>query len=342
VLRDASHRASGAMAAVRGWVETRNESADDVVLLERVRSALGRATSHPHAVEVQAVGSHVTLSGDALAAETGRIVACVGKVRGVKSVENRLRVHDSSENFPSLQRGARRRGARMELMQDNWSPAWRSLAGAIGAGLTLAGWIRGGLNGLVLGTTGAGIMARAVTNRDFGTLVGVGSSGRGVVVQKAIYVDAPVDEVYQHWTIENFPNWMSHVSDVRPLGGGNWHHWIVEGPAKVPIEWNSEITHVVPNQVLEWRSVPGSTVDNAGRVYFSPEGDGTRVQVTICYMPPGGVIGHAVARALGSDPKSRMDDDLMRFKRLIETGQPPRDAATQRSPRLWPFSSARH
>lgn len=342
VLRDATHRAAGTMAAVRGWVESRNEATDDVVLLERVRSALGRTTSHPHAVEVQVVGSHVTLSGDALAEEAPRIVACVSKVRGVKWVQDRMRLHDSSENFPSLQGGGERRGARMELMQDNWSPAWRSLAGAIGAGLTVAGWIRGGAQGLALGTTGAGILARAVVNRDLGTLVGVGASrGKGIVVQKSIYVDAAVEDVYRQWTIENFPNWMSHVREVRPIGPER-HHWVVEGPAKVPVEWDSEITHAVPDRELEWRAVPGSSVDNAGRVYFSPEGEGTRVQVTICYMPPGGMIGHAIAKALGSDPKSRMDDDLMRFKSLIETGQPPRDAATQRSSRHWPFSGARH
>lgn len=344
VLRDATHRTTGTVASVRGWMAERGQATDDVILLERVRSALGRTTPHPHAVEVRVVGSNVTLSGDALADEAGRIVDCVAKVRGVRSVEDRLRLHDSSENFPSLQGSGRRAGARMELMQDNWSPAWRSLAGAIGAGLTLAGWIRGGVQGMALGTTGAGLLARAAVNRDFGTLVGVGSaaSGKGIVVQKSIYVDAPVEDVYRQWTIENFPNWMSHVREVRPLGNGR-HHWVVEGPAKVPVEWESEITNSVPNQELEWRAVPGATVDNAGRVYFCPEGDGTRVQVTICYMPPAGVIGHAVAKALGSDPKSRMDDDLMRFKALLETGRPAHDAATaKRSSGFWPFSSARH
>ena len=60
-------------------------------------------------------------------------------------------------------------------------------------------------------------------------------------------------------------------------------------------------------------------------------------------MPPAGVIGHAVAKALGSDPRSRMDDDLMRFKSLIETGRPPHDAAARRGiSRFWPFSAVRH
>lgn len=342
VLRDASHRALGTVAAVRGWMGERNQSVDEAVLEERVRSALGRATAHPHAVRVQVIGNNVTLHGEALAGEAGRIVACVKKVRGVRAVEDKLRRHGAAENFPTLLGRDSRGGVRHELMQDNWSPAWRSLAGAIGAGLTLAGWIRGGAHGLAMGTAGAGMFARAVANRDLKTLVGVGDASRGVVVQKSIHVDAPVDDVYRHWTIENFPHWMSHVREVRPLGD-NRHHWVVEGPAKMPLEWDSEITHAVANQEMEWRAVPGSSVDNAGRVQFMPEGDGTRVQVTICYMPPGGVIGHAVASALGSDPKSRMDDDLMRFKALIETGQPPRDAgAHKQRTGFWPFSGARH
>lgn len=342
VLRDASHRAAGTVAAVRGWMDERNQAVDDAILEERVRAALGRATRHSHAVHVQVAGDTVTLHGDALADEADRIVACAKKVRGVKSIDNRLELREAAEDFPTLRRHAPAGGARLELMQESWPPAWRSLAGAIGAGLTLAGWIRGGTQGLAMGTAGAGMFARAVANRDLKTLVGMGDASRGVVVRKSIHVDAPVEDVYRHWTIENFPHWMSHVREVRPLGNDR-HHWVVEGPARMPLEWDSEITHAVPNQEMEWRAVPGSSVDNAGRVQFMPEVDGTRVQVTICYLPPGGVIGHAVALALGSDPKSRMDDDLMRFKALIETGQPPRDAGAHRQgTRFWPFSGARH
>ena len=45
------------------------------------------------------------------------------------------------------------------------------------------------------------------------------------------------------------------------------------------------------------------------------------------YLPPAGVLGHAVATLFGSDPKQEMDDDLMRMKTFIETDNPPHDAA---------------
>jgi uncharacterized membrane protein len=54
------------------------------------------------------------------------------------------------------------------------------------------------------------------------------------------------------------------------------------------------------------------------------------VHVQLKYSPPGGVIGHAVAKAFGVDPKSEMDDDLLRLKSVIETGRVQRDAAAFR------------
>jgi len=98
----------------------------------------------------------------------------------------------------------------------------------------------------------------------------------------------------------------------------------------VPIEWDAELLNVVENREMTWRSVEGSEVHNTGRVRFEEDGDGSRVHVLIKYQPPGGVIGHAVAKAFGTDPASEMDDDLNRLKSLIETGQPPRGTALER------------
>ncbi|MOA67225.1 hypothetical protein D3C78_1943050 [compost metagenome] len=42
----------------------------------------------------------------------------------------------------------------------------------------------------------------------------------------------------------------------------------------------------------------------------------------MCYHPPAGVVGHAVATLFGADPKHEMDEDLARMTLLIQ-----RDAA---------------
>ena len=84
----------------------------------------------------------------------------------------------------------------------------------------------------------------------------------------------------------------------------------------------------VPNELLAWKTVEGASVEHAGLVRFEPDTDGTtRVRIRLSYNPPAGAFGHAVAALFGSNPKSRMDEDLMRMKTLIETGNLPRDAA---------------
>jgi len=50
-LRDAAHRTSGFLVTARNRIE--KTPADDVVIAERIRSALGRCASYPRAIEVE-------------------------------------------------------------------------------------------------------------------------------------------------------------------------------------------------------------------------------------------------------------------------------------------------
>jgi uncharacterized membrane protein len=69
-----------------------------------------------------------------------------------------------------------------------------------------------------------------------------------------------------------------------------------------------------------------------GIVRFQPNEDGgTRVDVRMSYFPPAGLIGHAIAKLFGADPKSKMDADLLRMKSFIETGHQPHDAAERKA-----------
>jgi uncharacterized membrane protein len=118
---------------------------------------------------------------------------------------------------------------------------------------------------------------------------------------------------------------MSKVRDVHVAG--NRSHWVVRGPAGIAVEWTSEVVRIEPNALIAWRSTPDSEVKHEGEVRFEPENGGTRVTVRMRYVPPAGALGHAVASLFGADPKSEMDEDLMRMKTLIETGRAPHDAA---------------
>lgn len=322
--RDTVHRVQGAWAEARKMFE--HEEVTDDVLIGRVRAELGRLVSHPHAIEVASTGGHVTLIGPILSHEVRPLLRATRRVPGVRAVSDQLTVYSEPGNVSSLQGGEPRTGKRFELLQENWSPAARMVAGGAGAALMVAATqTRGGIRTL-LGVAGGALLARASANRGLRSLVGLGE--RGITVQKTIYVAAPVERVYGFWTdYQNFPRFMHNVREVLQVAE-NRSHWVVAGPAGVPVQWTAEITRVVPGQLIRWRSVRDSDVRHEGNVIFEATSDGgTRVLVRLSYIPPAGAFGHAVATIFGADPKSEMDADLMRMKSMIETGHAPHDAA---------------
>jgi uncharacterized membrane protein len=334
--RDTVHRAQGAWAEARRLF-SHEEHIDDEALVGRVRAALGRVVSHPHAIEAAASGGHLTLIGPILSYEVRPLLRAVRRVAGVRAVSDQLTVYNEPGNVSSLQGGEPRPGERFELLQENWSPSARVIVGGTGAALMLAATqARGGLCAL-LGISGGALVSRAATNRDLASLLGFGN--RGITVQKTIHVAAPVERVFDFWTdFQNFPRFMHNVRDVRQVDEHR-SHWVVAGPAGVPVQWTAELTRVIPGELIEWRSISNSDVRHHGAVRFAPSGDrgggdgGTRVSVELSYIPPAGAFGHAVATIFGADPKSEMDTDLLRMKSMIETGHAPHDAAQPSLPR---------
>jgi uncharacterized membrane protein len=220
-----------------------------------------------------------------------------------------------------LQGGAGRWEPEFELLQENWAPSIRLLAVLGGGTLAVASLMRGGLIGLMGSLLGLGLAARGIVNAPFRRLVGLTGGRRTVDLHKTINVNAPVEEVFRFWeNYENFPRFMPHVREVKDRGHGQ-SHWVVEGPAGIPIEWDATLVKVVPNQLLAWKSLPGSAVGHAGVVHFMPRDGGTQVDIQMVYHPPAGVMGHAAASLLGSNPKQAMDQDLVRFKSLLEQGK---------------------
>jgi uncharacterized membrane protein len=79
------------------------------------------------------------------------------------------------------------------------------------------------------------------------------------------------------------------------------------------------------NELLVWKSLPGSMVESMGRVEFmdAPAGRGTIVRVSMEYNPPAGSLGAAFAKLLREEPALRIKNDLRRFKQIMETGEVP-------------------
>ncbi|XYH95376.1 SRPBCC family protein [Sorangium sp. So ce1128] len=240
---------------------------------------------------------------------------------GVERVSNELEVHRSAEGIPSLQGSSRRTGDRFELMQASWSPTTRVLMGALGMGLVGYAIKRRDPLGVLLGVAGAAVLLRDISNRPAKRLLGVGAGRRAVDFQKTITVRAPITEVFSSFIqFESFPRFMSHLRQVETKGDGSMR-WTAVGPAGIPVSWDAELTQLVPNEVVAWRSLPGEAIENAGIVRFEECPEGTRLDIKMSYNPPAGTLGHAVAELFGADPKRAMDEDLARFKSLIEQGK---------------------
>ena len=158
--RDVSNRARGWYSEIKSRLSS--EIPDDAVLVDRVRSKLGRVVSHPAAITVMVQNGTVTLTGPVLADEVPHLLSCVKWTAGVQHVNNDLDVHEAAENHPALQGGSERSG----LLHENWSPTARLLAGAAGASLAVYGGTRRNALGAGLGAAGLLLLTRGITNTE--------------------------------------------------------------------------------------------------------------------------------------------------------------------------------
>jgi uncharacterized membrane protein len=328
--RDLLHRTQGVDARIRS-VLTPDESTNEV-LAERVRASLGRAVSHPGAIDVATADGRVSLTGAVLAREHSTLLEVVLSVRGVREVLDELAAYESADGIPALQGGRPPQRSRFALLQQNWSPATRLLTGASGSALAFLGARQffGARNRDVLGiiamAAGGLLLVRTATNAPLRRLAGR-SDRRAIDIHKTIHVEAPIEEVFEVLSdYENFPAFMRNVRNVSRYMDGR-SHWVVAGPAGVSVEWDAETTACVPNDVLAWRTVGNPAITHAGIIRFERAGTGTRLHVELRYNPPAGALGHVAAKLFGADPKTELDEDLVRLKTFLETGVPARDAA---------------
>lgn len=328
--RDIAERAYGVRTLVRSWI--RGAPLDDRALTERIRAEVSRVASEPGAVHVDVLNGRVTLSGQVSADEFPAVMNRVCGSRGVTGIEDWLEVLDEPGNGARLQRDSRRRADdRPKFSQRGWSPAERFLGAFAGGRIALRGLRRGGTLGLFAVASGMALFARAATNTELKRLLGV-DAHRSVDIYKTVRIAAPVERVFELWSnFERFPDFMAHVQNVRSLDdqrGLKCWRWTIDGPAQTPVEFDTVITAYDPNRLIAWRTEPGGLVQHAGIVRFRANADGTTIaELRMSVNPIAGVIGHAAAKMLRSDPEHRVEDDLMRMKTFIETGVRPLDAA---------------
>ncbi len=148
-------------------------------------------------------------------------------------------------------------------------------------------------------------------------------------VEGSIEIEAPVGTVYEYWeTLENLPNFMVNVQEVRSTGPDTTH-WRVKGPLGRTLEWEATTTQREPNQALGWNSTEGE-VGTSGQVRFREAAPNrTRVEVQMNYSdPPGGKVGEVASRVV-ANPKLQLEQDLRNLKQILEGRATPEEIQRQ-------------
>lgn len=312
---DARNRMFGVIAETLSLAGHREVS--DEILVARIRAKLGHLVRYPALIEVKAEGGVVTLRGDVLESDAEKLPLAVAAVPGVVEVQNNTQAWQNPEQIPGFHPALRGNGV---SSRRRWTPAMRLLATGAGGASVILGARQKGFWGLTLSLLGTGLITRGIGNRGLKEITGL--SDEGIAVQKSITIQAPVSDLYEFWSDpQNYPRVFSHVHEIRKVGE-NHYHWKAAGPGGAVVDWEGEIARVVPNELVAWRTLPGSLVPNSGVVRLDPNYDAsTRVHVRMSYHPPAGTLGHLVAELFGDDPKSALDEDLIRLKSLFEHGK---------------------
>jgi uncharacterized membrane protein len=146
---------------------------------------------------------------------------------------------------------------------------------------------------------------------------------KGIHVVRAVTIDRPVEELYNFWhDPTNMPQIFKYVESVQ-ITGLDRAHWKVKLPGGSTTEFDAEVYTDTPNEVISWRSLPGSDLQNAGSVRFkaAPPNRGTEVHLTLEFVPPGGAIGKAILKLFGETPQQYIGQFLREFKQIMETGE---------------------
>ena len=212
---------------------------------------------------------------------------------------------------------------------------WLSLIG--GSSLVAYGLARRNSAGFGLAALGGSLLWRGATGHcPMYQTIGVNTAERGygkgtgsragvpyelgIRVDHEVSINKPVGELYSFWReLSNLPKFMDHLQSVQVIDD-RISRWTARGPIGIAVEWDAEIVNDIPDQVIGWRSLEGSDVDNGGSVRFESNGAGTLVKVSLQYNPPAGQLGEWVASMFGENPKKTIAEDLQRLKELMETG----------------------
>ena len=214
----------------------------------------------------------------------------------------------------------------------NVGPVERGISVATGIALLAYTLSRRPKLGVPLGLDASYMIYRGATGHCvFYQMLGINrtevNGHEGIRVERAVTVNRPKAELYQMWRdFEKLPRFMQHLESVQvdEIDRGR-SHWVAKAPFGKRIEWDAEVIEERENELLVWKSLPGSMVESMGRVEFmdAPAGRGTIVRVSMEYNPPAGSLGAAFAKLMREEPGLQIKNDLRHFKQIMEAGEIP-------------------
>ena len=214
------------------------------------------------------------------------------------------------------------------------------IASAVGGGALLAyGLKRGDTLGVILSLLGGGLALRGATGHcQLYDALDVDTSEKNlpkfrrknksnnwltgrVEVTKSVTINKSPEELFTFWrNFENLPMFMDHLESVEVKGDKN-SHWKAKAPLGYSVEWDAQITDEKKDEFIKWRSTQNADIPNSGTVEFKPTVNrGTEVKVNLIYEAPAGKLGALAAKLFGEEPEQQVEEDLRRFKRLMEAG----------------------
>ena len=131
----------------------------------------------------------------------------------------------------------------------------------------------------------------------------------------AVTINAPTSQVFQLFShFNDFPKFMSYIKEVT-YKDSQTSHWVADVVGTH--EWDAVNENWIEGKQIGWRSTDG--LQNHGVVTFEPVGDSqTKVQVTLSYTPPAGVLGDAGEKlGAGKHFEQKLQHDLDHFAQLV-------------------------
>jgi uncharacterized membrane protein len=145
-------------------------------------------------------------------------------------------------------------------------------------------------------------------------LLGTGGQSRIIRLEKSVQIGADLKTVFRAWAhFERIPQYCRYITHVRNIGNDR-SEWTANIDGHI-FQWEAEVTQVIPDQVIGWKSIDGSK--HSGRITFAPIGADTLVHVQMNYMPRT-ILARPVLAAISGRIEGYLEQALRDFKSELE------------------------